>query len=89
MVGNDGDGSLKEWKELLPTSTNNDVNCIDNNIINILELYTTSSNALYNNQKICGFCGKNYYKKYSDISNNVYDQCYYSPEGFYLDKNNL
>ena len=79
----------EQWKELLPTSTNNDVNCIDNNIINILELYTTSSNALYNNQKICGFCGKNYYKKYSDISNNVYDQCYYSPEGFYLDKNNL
>ena len=49
-----------------------------------------NNSIIQHNKYICEYCGKNHYIIYNDSkSNNSYIKCYESPEGYYLDENEL
>ena len=81
------------WKNILSNyySFLNCIDIVDNNNYEF-NCYKSHSNIniQFNNTDICQNCGNNYYK----IFNNLYDNdsfvnCYSSPEGYYLDGNNV
>ena len=75
----------KNWENIL--SQKAEVNCV--NINYAYKCFMNNNEGLNNNKYICNNCGKNFYKIDNDQNNNnSYINCYYNPEGYYLDEIN-